>query len=58
MPKAFALQVEEGHGDVADHAGRQYDSTVEIEQVTQVRGEFDQVVGDLALVELVKDGEE
>lgn len=58
MPEALALHVEERHGDVADHAGRQDGGAVEVEQVAQVRREFDQIVGELALVELVEDGEE
>ena len=57
MPEAFTLHVEEGHSNVASHAGRQDDGAVEIEQVAQVGREFDQIVGDLALVELIEDGE-
>ena len=58
MPEAIALHVEEGHGDVACHPRRQDGGAVEVEQVAQVRRQFDQVVGDLALVELVEHGEE
>ena len=58
LPEAFALHVKEGHGNVASHPRRQHGGTVEVEQVAQVGREFDQIVGDLALVELVEHGEE